>query len=199
MLPDFPELKRLVLENAYATMRKIVAEQNPILADMKTYTQHEGRSMRYEQVGYGEKQEALQEVSIPIGITADEVPTLIGDKLHEKMQKVADALGAHQIKTLLAKHDEATQMTGNRIDAAGRPLDGPMLLEMMSTMPLDFDTNGNILPTTTFLTHPSMMPTYKAAIAEIENDPELQSRHRKSVAEQHHEWVDRENRRKLAD
>jgi hypothetical protein len=199
MLPDFPDLKRLVLENAYATMRKLVAERNPILADIKTYTQHEGRSMRYEQVGYGEKQEALQEHSIPIQITFEEVPTLMGDKLLAKMQELADAVGERQIKSLLAKHDEATQMTGNRIDAMGRPLDGPMLLELMRTMPVDFDADGNILPTTKFLTHPSMMPTYKAAIEEIENDPELQSRHRKSIAEQHNEWVDRENRRKLAD
>jgi hypothetical protein len=62
-------------------------------------------------------------------------------------------------------------------------------------MPTDFDSEGNILPTTTFLTHPDIMPTYKSAIEEIENDPELQSRHRANIAKQYNEWVDRENRR----
>ena len=36
----------------------------------------------------------------------------------------------------------------------GRPMDGAMLLEVIETMPTDFDASGNILPTNKFLTHP---------------------------------------------
>jgi hypothetical protein len=199
MLPDFPELKKTVLEDFFATMRRMIREQHPVLASIKTYTQHEGRSMRYEQVGYGEKHEELQAHSFPIEIKIEEVPTLTGDKLNAKMQLLAAAVGEHQMKTLLVKHDEATQMTGNRLDAQGRPMNGAMLLEIMETLPLEFDSAGNILPTTTFLTHPDMMPIYKAAIQEIENDTELQSQHRANIARQYNDWIDRENRRELVD
>lgn len=199
MLPDFPDLKKTVLQEAYSTMKRLLYEQHPILAEIKSYTQHEGRSMRYEQVGYGEKKEDIQEHLFPVEIRPEEVPFLIGDKLTAKMQQLADAVGASQMKMLLTKHEEATQMTGNRFDAAGRPLDGAMLLEVTDAMPVDFDSEGNVLPTTKLLTHPDMMPTYKAAIEEIENDPELQSRHRANIARQYHDWIDRENSRKLVD
>ncbi len=199
MFPDFPELKKTVLEQAHATMRRMVHEKHPVLAEIKSYTQHEGRSMRYEQVGYGEKQEDLTAASFPIEITFDEVPSLIGDKLSEKMAKLADAVGEHQMNLLLTKHNEATEMTGNRIDARGRPMNGDLLLQMMETMPMDFDSAGNILPTTTLLTHSAMAPSYQAAIKEIENDPELQSRHRADVNRQYNDWLDRENNRKLVD
>ena len=89
MLPDFPELKRVVLDEAYNTMKRILHERHPILAEIKSYTQHEGRAMRYEQVGYGEKQEDLEAHSFPIEINFDEVPTLIGERLTEKMAKLA--------------------------------------------------------------------------------------------------------------
>ncbi len=199
MLPDFPELKRGVLEDAYNTMKRILYERHPVLAEIKSYTQHEGRAMRYEQVGYGEKQEDLEAHSFAIEISMEEVPTLIGQKLTEKMATLADAVGEQQMKTLFAKHEEATLMTGNRFDATGKPMDGAMLLDITETMPVDFDPQGNILPTSTFITHPDMMPTYKAAIEEIENDPVLQSRHRETLRKQHADWLNREDRRKLVD
>jgi hypothetical protein len=108
-------------------MRRLLQEQEPVLASFKTYVQHEGRSMRYEQVGYGEKKEDIQEHSFPIEIQLEEVPTFVGEKLTAKMQQLADAVGERQMKMFLAKHEEATRMTGNRIDAAGRPMDGAML------------------------------------------------------------------------
>jgi hypothetical protein len=199
VLPDFPELKRTVVQDASAQIRKMIDEQHPILAEFKTRIQHEGRSMRYEQAGYGEKHEDLHAQSFPIEITIDEVPTLVGEKLKAKLEGLARAVGEHQMKSLIAKHEEATEMTGNRIDGRGRPMDGAMLLEVIETMPVDFDVTGNILPTNKFLTHPDMMPTYRAAIREIENDKKLQSRQRSIVAKQYNEWVDRENRRKLVD
>ena len=122
MLPDFPELKQSVMQEASAKIRKLIHRDHPILAEIKTRTQHEGRSMRYEQVGYGEKQEDLTHHSFPIEVKFDEVPTLIGEKLDEKLEGLARAVGEHQMKMFIAKHEETTEMTGNRIDAGGRPM-----------------------------------------------------------------------------
>ena len=90
MLPDFPELKRTVLEHAFAVMRQLIEKRHPILADIKTFTQHEGRALRFEQIGYGEKRQELEEHSIPIEIKIEEVPTLIGPALMSKLEKLAD-------------------------------------------------------------------------------------------------------------
>lgn len=199
MLPDFPELKAKILQDAHTTIQRMIHARHPVLAEIKSYIQHEGRAMRYEQVGYGEKRQELEAHSFPVEITVKEVPTLFGDALTEKLKKLADAVGERQMKSLMAKHDEATLMTGNRFDAGGRPMDGAMLLQMTETLPMDFDLSGNILPSSTFLTHPDMMPLYQAAIDEIENDPELQAKHRDNVSKQYNEWLDRENRRKLVD
>jgi hypothetical protein len=98
MLPDFPELKQSVMQEASAKIRKLIHRDYPILAEIKTRTQHEGRSMRYEQVGYGEKQEDLTHHSFPIEVKFDEVPTLIGEKLDEKLEGLARAVGEHHRK-----------------------------------------------------------------------------------------------------
>ncbi len=199
MLPDFPETKATILSDAHGTIQRMIHAQHPVLAEIKSYIQHEGRAMRYEQVGYGEKRQELEAHSFPVEIKVEEVPTLFGNALTEKLRKLADAVGERQMTILLAKHEEATLMTGNRFDAGGRPMNGDLLLQMTETLPIDFDLSGNILPSSTFLTHPDMMPVYKAAIEEIENDPELQARHRDNVSKQYNEWLDRENRRKLVD
>ena len=187
------------MREASAKIRKLIRRDHPILAEIKTRMQYEGRSMRYEQVGYGEKLEDLNHQSFPIEIKFDEVPTLLGEKLDEKLEGLARAVGEHQMKTFIAKHEETTEMTGNRMDAGGRVMDGALLLDTIEAMPADFDKDGNILPTSKFLTHPSMMETYRAAIREIENDTELKSRQRDIHAKQYSEWIDRENRRKLVD
>jgi len=187
------------MQEASAKIRKLIHQYHPVLAEIKTRTQYEGRSMRYEQVGYGEKQEDLQAHSFPVEITIDEVPGLIGDKLEAKLEVLARAVGDHQMMTLMAKHEEATEMTGNRMDAGGRVMDGTLLLDIIEATPAEFDNEGNILPTGKFLTHPDMMNTYRAAIREIENNAKLKSRQRGIRDKQYSEWVDRENRRKLVD
>jgi len=199
MLPDFPELKRTVLEHAFAVMRQLIEKRHPILADIKTFIQHEGRALRFEQIGYGEKRQELEEHSIPIEIKIEEVPTLIGPALMSKLEKLADGAAEQQIKILIARHEEATEMTGNRIDAGGRPMDGAMLLDLLGGMQTDFDAEGNVLPSNRLLTHPDMMATYRAAIEEIEHDTVLKSRLDQAVREQFQQWIDRENRRKLVD
>ena len=199
MLPDFPELKRTIMQEASAKIRKLIHQHHPVLAEIRVRTQYEGRSMRYEQIGYGEKQEDLQAHSFPIDLTIDEVPSLVGDKLEAKLKGLARAVGDHQMKTFMAKHEEATEMTGNKIDAGGKVMDGALLLDVIETLPADFDMDGNILPTSKFLTHPNMMETYRAAIREIENDAKLKSRHHEIRDKQYSEWIDRENRRKLVD
>ena len=199
VLPDFPDLKKLIMQEASARIRELIHQHHPILAEIKSRTQYEGRSMRYEQVGYGEKQENLQMHSFPVEIRFDEVPTLTGEKLDAKLEGLARIVGEHQMKALMAKHEEATEMTGNRINAHGRVMDGALLLDLIEAMPAEFDREGNILSTSKFLTHPSMMDTYRAAIREIENDITLKSRQRDILAKQYAEWVDRENSRELAD
>lgn len=195
MLPDFPELKRTVLEQASAVIRKLIETRHPILADIKTFTQHEGRALRFEQIGYGEKRQEIETHSIPMEVKFEEVPTLTGPALISKLEKLADGAAERQIKSLIARHEEAAEMTGNRIDAGGRVMDGAMLLDLLSGLQADFDSDGNILASNRLLTHPDMMATYRAAIEEIQHDTALKSRHDQAIREQFQQWVDRENRR----
>lgn len=199
MLPDFPELKRLVLDHISDLIRDLVDKRHPILPDIKAFQQHEGRALRVEQIGYGEKRQELEVHSIPVEIKFDEVPSLLGQALVAKLEVFVEGTAKAQIEMLIARLDEATEMTGNRLNAGGRPLDGAMLLEFLSGLQTDFDSEGNTLQTNKLLTHPNMMATYRAAVEEIQNDPELKTRYERILGEHYQQWTDRESRRKLAD
>jgi|SRR5713101_8441378 len=113
------------------------------------------------------------------------------------MRLLADQSGAYKMKSLFARIEEATEQTGQRLNAAGKPIDGRMLLDMIDMAEGGFDKSGK--PTNSFIVHPNIMPALKKASEEIENDPELKRRLESINSKQLQQWVDRENRRKLVD
>lgn len=168
-----------------------------MLAQMKSFTQHEGKSLRFQRVDFGEKLQDSEERTCSVEIRVDEVPELIGEALDAKLRHLAEQSGAYKMQMMFARMDEATEQTGQRINAMGKPLDGPLLLDMIEMAEGAFDSFGR--PTNSFLVHPVMMPTLKRVSEEVERDPELKRRMESIKAKQLQQWIDRENRRKLVD
>jgi hypothetical protein len=197
VLPNFPESKADILRLVTRRISMLEKEQHPVLAQIKTFTQHEGRTIDFEQVDFGRKTQNAEAQAVSVELRFDEIPSLVGEVLEKKMRLLADQSGALKMKSMFAKIHEATEQTGNKLDAKGKPIDGRMLLDMIDMAEGAFDRTGK--PTNSFLVHPNMMPSLKKASDEVENDPELKRRLDSINRRQFQQWVDRENRRKLVD
>jgi hypothetical protein len=197
VLPDFPKSKADVLRLISRRISALEKEQHPVLAQIRAFTQHEGRTIDLEQVDFGRKIQDAETHSVAVELRFDEVPSLTGNALEKKMRSLAEQSGALKMKSLFRKIDEATEQTGQRMDAGGKPIDGRMLLDMIDMAEGAFDKTGK--PTNSFVVHPDMMPSLKKAADEVENDPELKRRLDSINRRQLQQWSDRENRRKLVD
>ena len=197
VLPDFPKSKADVLRLLWRRIASLESQQHPLLAQIKSFRQHEGKKIDFEQVDFGRKTQEAEEHAVRVDLPLAEIPTLIGSALDSKIRLLAEQSGALKMKAILARIDEATEQTGSRLDAKGKPVDGRMLLDVIEMAGEAFDKTGK--PTISFLVHPNTLPALKKASDEVENDPELKQRLDSIKARHFQQWTDRENRRKLVD
>jgi len=110
MLPDFPKSRRQVAERIRLSLHLKVQNRSPLLTLGLNLTQHEGALHSYD-AWSGEQSKTLtegfKEMSVPIEIRIDEVPTLIGPKLDEKLDKVAEEFARQQSEVGYQKLDQA--------------------------------------------------------------------------------------------
>ena len=197
MLPDFPKTKAELLRLTFRRIGELEEERHPVLARIKTRTQHEGTSIHFDQVDFGKKKQEAEQLSVPVEIRFDEIPTRFGEALNRKLTSIAEQSGALKMKLFYSRIDEATEKTGLRMDAKGKPLDARMLLDMIDMAEAGFDRSGK--PTSSFLVDPKFFSALQKASEEVENDPELKRRLESINRRQREQWLDRENRRKLVD
>ncbi len=100
MLPDFPKSKRELLLFISKRISSLEKKQHPILAQIKTFSQHEGEIIQFEQEGFGKKTQAAEFKSVSIEVKLDEVPALIGEALDRKLSLLAEQLGALKMNAL---------------------------------------------------------------------------------------------------
>lgn len=197
MLPDFPVLKAELQKMLFAKLRHRVNTGDPVLSQVRRFTQHEGRQMRYEQYGGGTVQDEAEQICVGFEIPLAEVPFLIGERLDAKLEEIAQELISKSAKFFFQKVGESCQKVGTAMDAGGKPVSPEMLLEMISTVQTEFGPDGK--PTNIFVVHPDMLPALKKVAEEIENDPELKQRQTEITERQREAWSARESNRKLVD
>jgi hypothetical protein len=197
MLPDFPALKAEIQKILVAKLRHRVDTGDPVLSQVKRFVQHEGQQMRYEQYGGGTAQSGPEKIGTEFTIRPAEVPFLIGEKLDTKLEEMAQELISKSAKMFFKKMDESCKEAGTAIDVGGKPVSPEMLLEMMSTVQMEFGPDGK--PSHSFVIHPDMAPALKKVVEQIDNDPELRRRHAEILERQREAWAARESYRKLVD
>src|ERR1700722_14783958 len=112
MLPDIPETKLEIQKKLMTMMKGKIDSDHPILAWIKSITQHEGLVHEYEQVGFGTVSEGYQELGVPVTIRIEDVPDLVGEKLVQKIAGMAEELGKQQMQMFFRALDETTEKAG---------------------------------------------------------------------------------------
>ncbi|HWW13811.1 MAG TPA: hypothetical protein VN310_04045 [Candidatus Dormibacteraeota bacterium] len=197
MLPDIPETKGEILNRITTAIKRKIDADHPILAGIKSITQHEGVIHQHDQIGFGTVSEGYREIGAPVKIDLDEVPDLIREKLDQKLTGIANEIGKQQMQMFFRTLDEATEKAGTRLDNKGKPMTADTILQLIEMTEVDFDRSGK--PTSSFVLHPDMMETAKKIDQQIKNDPDLKAR-AEAIRRRHYEsWLARENNRKLVD
>lgn len=197
MLPDIPETKLEIQKRLMTAVKRKMDSDHPILARIKSITQHEGLVHEYEQTGFGTVSDGYHELKAPITIRIEDVPDLVGDNLQQKIAGIAEELGKQQMQMFFRTIDETTEKAGTKIDGDGQPLSAEKILQLIEMTQVDFDSSGR--PTASFVIHPQMADTAKKIGEQIENDPELKARAERIRSKHYESWLDRESNRKLVD
>jgi len=197
MLPDFPSLKAEMQKLVEAKMHHLVDTGDPVLSQIKRYTQHEGTDTQYEQHGGKTVRSGPEEIGVAFEVKMEEIPELVGEKLDAKLKAIAQEITSKQAQSFFKKVGESCDEVGNTVDAGGKPITPELLLEVFSRIETEFDENGN--PTTSLVIHPNQVPALKKVANQIENDPDLGRRNQEILERQREKWAARESNRKLVD
>lgn len=162
--------------------------------------QHEGSTLDNTPFEGPREQVQFQQFSGEFSIDYRELIKSLNsiEYLKKKMDEIAESFIAQKDGLVISKINEATERTGNVVDGRGRPFSPELLFEALEKMQIDFDDAGNpIMPTVAL--HPSMFEKVREKLPEWEANPEFTKRHEAIIEAKRREWLDRENRRKLAD
>ncbi len=198
MLPEFPKLKSEIHSQLLARIRRRIEAADPVVSQIKAFTQHEGQRMRYERLDAPSAEiNESEDVGAPFQVLVSEVPDLIGANLDAKIEALAQDVAKNRSAFFFRRFQETCDEVGNAVHAGGKPLSAELLLEMLDKVQVDFGPDGK--PTGQFVIHPDMAPALKKAAEELERDPELKRRHEDILRRQREEWAARESNRKLVD
>lgn len=197
MLPEFPALKSELTKIASVMIRRMVRASDPILAQVKSFTQHEGLNLRYERFQAAPIESGPQRIQVPVELKPEEVPTLVGEQFSARLDGIAKVVVRQEMKHFFDKVERDSKEVGTALDAEGKPLTGAMLLDALSLPQGEFDEDGH--SHSQIVIHPDMAPALKRAGEEIENDPALKQRQEEIFERKRNEWRARESNRKLVD
>lgn len=162
MLPDFPELKGEIQKITLAKIRHRTTTIDPVLSQIKRFTQHEGHELRYERVDAPTIQNGPEVIQTKFEVQIADVPYLVGKKLDVKLEEMAQELAAQEAKLFFRKVEEVCNEVGTSRNAGGQPLSAELILEMIGSVQADFGPDGK--PTAQFVIHPDLAAVGSSAI-----------------------------------
>ena len=201
MLPDFPKSRYEINEQLRLRMYMTAQAKSPLQSLSKHVTQHEGNLHSYGQMtrkGTRVVTDGFNEINLPIEVKFEDVPGLVGEKLLEHVDALAEEIASQSSKMGYKKLDAMIEEAGTSVDAAGGPPTKASWLKMIEGMDIDLDPITK-KPTWVFIGHPVVVETMKQSWGEWEQDPKFVQRNKEIFELKYEDWRDRESRRKLVD
>jgi hypothetical protein len=198
MLPDFPQVKEVLLARVTAYIEQLV-RQEPILRGIRQVHHFEGSEM-HTQPSTGPVQSSGYEhyKSAKVEVSREAIIERGPNALIEQFRVLAEELKAHQVSTLLDCAGKAAESVGNVVHGSGQPYSPELIFEMLEKITIAFDDDGNPDMPQAFIS-PETGAYIRAHAAEWEADPAFRERHAKILQRKREEWDDRERHRELVD
>lgn len=198
MLPDFLNIKRELSLIRYESISSNLFG-DPVLSKIRTYRQHEGNRFTIF------REDGTQSTSDQREIRSELVTFDLKD---------IQARGERAIFESLAPARQQVATAGRRLfserlkeepipatHAKGRPFTAELYLEMLETVVLEFDEEGNRKDLDFWQEHPNpqLLARVESEKKRFESEPDLQEKLDALIARKRQEWNDREANRKLVD
>lgn len=193
MLPDFPHSKDQIRHRISLGIYYAARAKAPLLAEIKTIVQHEGKIHAYDRIRAAPVTEGYEQLGIPVTIELAEIPELVGERLAAKVDAIAEQMASKEMELFYRKQSQACEEVGNAVDAKGAPLTADILLDMLERTDMEFGPDNQ--PLGRFVVGPSGADRLQA----LQEDPDFQVRYKELVERKHDAWRDRESNRKLVD
>ncbi|HMG78612.1 MAG TPA: hypothetical protein VK591_08010 [Xanthobacteraceae bacterium] len=194
MLPRIASLDREFSE-AIQNYVRARARGTQLLSEIKAHMIHEGRDSAIRRSTNELEHARIQESIVETTMSFEEIDDVDLDYVIKKANEIAAKFEEQMSRHLFQTMDEATQKTGLRADAGGKPLTNDLLIEMLSKMHMDFEKSqaGDM----SIVASPQMMPVFERLGREMEENPAMKRRWDSMIEEKRNEFREREINRNL--
>ena len=141
MLPDFPKLKERLRQVTLFEYRQQV-EADDLIGAIPASRYFEGSGIAAADVEGHVDESPFEVLKFQYDIDRSAIIDRGIDVFRECLSKMAAQQVSLMKKTLLGKAGEAADRVGNRIDAKGQPMSPELILEVLETLAIDFDSHG---------------------------------------------------------
>jgi hypothetical protein len=201
MLPDFAKFRHELDGYTMLKLHAMVQQKEPILAEIRGITQHEGDVIAYDQLtsdGVKIVTEGFKESRVHFETKVEDVPTLNGTSLDTKLSGIAEDIARDLSGSLRGTLNTATREAGTFFDAGGSPLSKDHYLELLERMEINFDSKTG-RPDLVFWAGQAMVETMQHDWDEWKQDRDFVRKYNDLLSRKREDWRDRESRRKLVD
>lgn len=194
MLPDFPKVKKKVIE---VLNKRMQARSVPsLLQKAKHLCYHEGHRHRIIRADGSVAENEFMEASSKITLDLSQGDSITMEDVIAKVDDAAEEMESQMARHFFDEISKSVEEAGNAIDAGGKPFTAEMYLEALEKVQLNFYGDGT--PHELALVYsPNMAPRMKAELQRLHTDPELARRYDELIKQKREEWRERENSRKL--
>ena len=196
MLPDFLKTKeKLKIMIDYKLKHAILSNLGP-LAEVPESIHFEGSSSIIYYADGTQSETDSVEISSQLKIELEEVETMTPEKVHEKIDHLAQEMAKKQARHFYKKIDETAEEAGTVVSAEGAPFSMDLFFEVIEKIDMDFDENGDPIGLMVAMS-PELFRSAAKVLEQAENDPEMNKRFDAIMERKKEEWRVRENNRKL--
>jgi hypothetical protein len=197
MLPDYPKLKKDISERLNYFIRKRLNHYLGPLSEIGHIRHFEGSGSRIVRPSGEEEPTQMHEIrSKEMEFKAEEVPSMTLDKILKKFDEMAFSMAEQIAQNFYKTVTEATHKAGTTVDGKQSKMSAQIILEVLSKMQIDFDTEGKARMPEIHI-HPNLEEATKRALEELNKNPELKKDFEYLIVEKKEEWRAREASRKL--
>ncbi len=194
MLPDLPELKRLILRALQARMNATMLAHLGPFKEAKHRVLEEGDSTAIVypdgRTRDTEMREAIGEVTVTDEVLRHGDLGALLTEIDKAGAQMAEQQAEHGYRTLA----QISREVGTAVDNRGMPLSADAILAVLEKIQIDFSDDG---PSLQLVMHPEMRPKAEAAMQALESDPALKTRFEVLMVRKREEFLAREARRQL--
>jgi len=198
MLPHFPKAHKEMTELRNKQMFDALFSVSPILSQIPSRPQREGRSSSFQDEQGKIKEIDYKLISVPIQRKLEDARGMTLQEFVETAREPGTGVGKEMMRGLFEMLDKVTQETGNVVNCGGKPIDSTSFLDLLDKVQIDFTPEG-IPHWPSFCSGSTMQAQLQEQFPKWLVDPAFQTRLAKIVERKREEFFERETCRRLVD